>query len=603
MAEVLQEIISDFPLSPGVYIMKDKSGKIIYVGKAGKLKNRVRSYFSGSKDIKTRILVKHIESIEYIITNDEYEALLLENTLIKKWTPRYNIDLKDDKSYPSICVTREDFPRIFKTRNIRKDGSAYYGPFTSSSKLDDYLELINTIFPLRKCRGKLKKRETPCLYYHIGRCSAPCCGKITRKEYRVFVRKAEKLLNGETKSLIKDLKKEMDAASGELDFEKAAKMRNLIEAVKMVEEQAQVIEFDAESRDYIACYIQDTLCTFSVIRIRGGKINDRALFRTKVYGDEEDAFTEFFLHHYQDRMELPRTIYVSGAFDRESVEEFLNGFTDYKVSIIYPLEGRHFKIIRMAMENARQDVEKKARSRENTAGLKELKKVLGLPVIPVRIEGFDIAQLSGKYPVASLVSFFKGVPDKKNYRKFHIKTLDGAIDDYEAIREVIARRYTRVINEGLVKPDLIIIDGGKGQVNAAKGILDSLGLSGIPLIGLAKKNEEIFLPGESGPVILPDTSEALRIVQAVRDETHRFATNFNKQLREKELVLSELGKIPGIGLKRSRNLLLEFGSLESLAAAESADLMRKAGLSEEAAERVHKYLSGNVVKKFDNEQE
>lgn len=590
MEIILKEIVRDFPLTPGVYLMKDSSDKIIYVGKARNLRNRVRSYFTGTKDIKTRILVKNIASIDYILTTTEYEALLLENNLIKKWTPKYNIDLKDDKSYPSICVTKEDFPSIYKTRRVRKNGSTYYGPFTNVAKLESYINLIETRLPLRKCRGPLKKRSSPCLYYHIGRCSAPCCGKISKEAYHEYVVKAEKLLRGKTKGLVREMRKEMNEASKSLKFEKAAKMRDFIQAVEMVQDQTEKVEFDIEARDYVACYIDGTLCTFSVLLIRGGALSGKTLFRTSAYGDEEDAFTEFFLHQYEKGDQIPATIYVSGNFDRESVEMYLNTLTDKKTSVLLPQHGKHQKIIRMAVENAKQDVERRSRALENKEGLTELRQVLELTGIPRRIEGFDIAQLSGKYPVSSLVSFYNGIPDKKNYRRFHIKTLNGKVDDYEAIREVVARRYTRVINDNLDKPDLIVIDGGKGQVNAARGILDALGLLKIPVIGLAKKNEEIFFPGISAPLILPRTSEALRIIQAVRDETHRFATSFNKQLRNKVISLTELEEIPGIGVKRSRDLLVAFGSLDALSRATYMDIVQRTGLTEEAAENVESYL-------------
>ncbi len=588
MLETLKKTARDFPDSPGVYLMKDREGNIIYIGKAKNLNKRVRSYFTGNKTVKTRVLVMNIRSMEYIVTENEFEALLLEDSLIKRWTPKYNIDLKDDKTYPSICVSNEDFPRIFRTRNVVKNGSTYYGPFTSAAKLDSYIKLIDDHFPLRKCRGRLKKRDSPCLYYHIGKCSAPCCGKISVKEYRSHVRKAENLLKGKTRKLKSDLEKEMKEASGKLDFEKAAKIRDLLEAVKMVEIQSEVIDFDEESRDYIACVMEKGLCTFSVFHIKSGRIVDRNLFRTRAYGDEEDAFTEFFLHYYRDKTAVPGNIYISEDLDTDILESFVN------IPVEYPKEGKHLKIIRMALENAANDMDKRLKSSENIKGLGELKRVLNLKDIPVRIEGFDIAQLSGKHTVASLVSFLNGVPDKKNYRKFKIKTLNGAIDDYEAVREVIARRYTRVINENLEKPDLIIIDGGKGQISAAAGILEALGLQSVPLIGLAKQNEEIFLPGKSSPLKLPETSDALRIVQAVRDEAHRFATDFNKGLREKDIALSLLERIPGIGGKTGRKLLMEFGSLEEITSASYGEISSRTGISEAAAERVVDYLSEKI---------
>ncbi len=598
MKENIRETISTLPHSPGVYIMKNGDGVIIYIGKAKDLNKRVRSYFTGRNNIKTQILVKNISSIEFIVTGNEYEALILENNLIKKWTPRYNIDLKDDKTYPSICITKEEFPRIFKTRTVKNDGSSYYGPFASVGKLDTYLELINNYIPLRKCRGKLKKRESPCLYYHIGKCSAPCCGKVTALEYRSYVRKAENLLNGKTKGLKKELEREMSRASKALDFERAAAMRDFLSAVRMIETQADPVEFTDEARDYIACYTEESICTFSVFQIRSGKISGRNLFRTRAYGDEEDAFTEFFLHYYNGENPFPEVIYVSGDFDLESLNVYACSLSQVPVSIASPDSGRHLKIINMAMENARQDVRSRSRKEKNIPGLAELKTLLSLPALPRRIEGFDIAQLSGKFPVASLVSFYNGVPDKKNYRKFHVKTLSGAIDDYEAVREVVARRYTRVLNDNLERPDLVVIDGGKGQVNAAVQILRSIGLSSIPVIGLAKRNEEIFLPDRSDPVVLPETSEALRIIQAVRDETHRFATGFNRQLRSKQVSLTTLEEIPGIGPKRSRSLVKKFGSIEAIAYASVDSLRETEGMTLEAAEKIRKYFG----KKFDKPQ-
>lgn len=595
MEENLKETVNSLPHSPGVYIMKNNKGVFIYIGKAKDLNKRVRSYFTGQKNIKTQILVKNISAIEFIVTGDEFKALILENNLIKKWTPKYNIDLKDDKTYPSICITNEEFPRIFKTRNVRNDGSSYYGPFASVAKLDTYLELINNYLPLRKCRGKLRKRESPCLYYHIGKCSAPCCGKISASEYRSYVKKAENLLKGKTKGLKQELEREMMSASRALNYERAALMRDFLESVRMVEEQAEHIEFTEDARDYIACFTENNISTFSVFQIRLGKLSGRYLFRTRVYGDEEDAFTEFFLHYYNGENPFPDSIFVSGKFDLESLHAYVNNISPAPVAVAAPDSGKHLKIINMAMENAREDVRRRTRKEKNVPGLIELKELLSLPALPVRIEGFDIAQLSGKFPVASLVSFYNGVPDKKNYRKFHVKSLNGAIDDYESIREVVARRYTRVLNENLEKPDLIVIDGGKGQVNAASQILTAIGLPSIPVIGLAKRNEEIFLPDKSTPVILPETSEALRIIQAVRDETHRFATSFNQQLRSKEVSLSTLEKIPGIGPKRSQSLIKAFGSVEELSYAAPEKIAEIDGITMEAAENIQNYFT----KKFD----
>ena len=568
--------------------MKDVKGDVIYVGKAKDLRKRVSSYFLSRRDIKTSHLVGNIASIEYILTKTEYEALLLENNLIKQWKPRYNINLKDGKSYPVIRITNEEYPRVFRTRRIIDDGSTYFGPFPNVAMLDTYLALIEKLFPLRKCRGDLKKRTEPCLYYHIGRCLAPCTGKASLSEYMEQVEAVRKLLSGQTEELIATLSKRMQAASVSLEFERAAKLRDAIEAIKTVQTEPEVEDFNPETRDYIACACIESLCTFAVFSMRGGKLLGRDIYKTEILDDADEAFPQFMMQYYGKSSDIPDHIYVSQSFDTGLILEFFSREHGKAVSISVPEgDSRHGKILRMVLMNAMQDVEKRLKLEGNIGGLEELKRVLSLPRLPRRIEGFDIAQLSGKYPVASLVSFVDGNPDKKNYRRFHVKTLGGAIDDYESIREVVARRYTRLINEGLPLPDLILIDGGKGQVNAAKEILDTLGLSDIPLVGLAKQFEEVFLPGVSEPIRLPDTSEALKVLQAVRDETHRFATSFNKQLRERDGKLSALTEIPGVGPSRAARILTVFGSLDAVRYASTEEIAARAKLPMAVAEAVH----------------
>lgn len=620
MYEDLKTVVREFPQKPGVYLMKNSHGKIIYVGKAKNLKKRVGSYFSGSQPVKTRVLVSKIKNIEYIVTQNEYEALLLENNLIKKNDPRYNINLKDGKSYPSIRVTNEDFPRIFRTRRIIQDGSTYFGPFTNVEKIDIYLELIEKLFPLRKCRGPVKKREHPCLYYHIGRCASPCTGKISQADYMKHVEGAKKLLSGETEELIQDLERQMNSAARELNYEKAAELRDTIGAVKAVGESQEVVDYNYEKRDYVAVAQRDTLCSFVVFQMRGGKMTGRDMYRAESFGSEEDAFAEFFFRYY-GRFQtaqtsrsstssrspkspqsstassparggnFPDVIYTSSKADVELLQRFFREELGTAVEVKTPEEDRHSKILKMALQNAMQDVERRLKSFANIPGLEELKSVLGLRKLPRRIEGFDIAQLSGKHPVASLVSFYNGNPDKKNYRRFHIKSLHGKIDDYEAIREAVARRYTRILNENLERPDLIVIDGGRGQLNAAKGILDSLGLKKIPVIGLAKQFEEIYTVERDDPIRLPEGAEGLRVLQAVRDETHRFATTFNRALRQKDLSLDTLDNIPGVGPKRGKRLLEVFGSIAAIKQASADELAEKAELPMKLAEEIASRLS------------
>ncbi len=583
--------VKEIPHKPGVYQMKNNKGKIIYVGKAKDLKKRVSSYFLANRDLKTSMLVKHIVHIEYIITTNEYEALILENNLIKRWNPKYNISLKDGKTFPVIRITNEDYPRVFRTRRVIKDGSTYFGPFADVGKLDIYLELIDKLFPLRKCKGKLKMRYSPCLYYHIGKCQAPCAGKISKEEYQKQVDQVKAFLSGKSSDLLRRLQEEMKRASMDLAFEKAAEVRDTIVAIQSVNTQQQVEDFTLTHRDYAACIMNDQICSISLFQMIEGKLIGREMFRAETSSNEGEALNSFIMQFYTDSDTVPRELYVSHDVDKELLQNYFTNELDKQVKIHTPKQGKHHKIIRMAQENARQDVTRRKRGMKNIEGLKELKVVLGLEHLPKRIEGFDIAQLSGKYPVASLISFYDGVPDKKQYRRFHLKTLDGAIDDYEAIREAVARRYTRVINEELEQPNLILIDGGKGQVNAAREILESLGLYHIPVIGLAKEFEEIHRHDEDEPIRLPEGNEALRVLQAVRDETHRFATSLNKKKREQDSKFSLLESIPGIGPVRSKKIMQEFGSLDAIRDAELTLIAKRCAVTIELAGEIRSVVT------------
>ncbi|MBB6482311.1 excinuclease ABC subunit UvrC [Spirochaeta isovalerica] len=582
--------IKDFPSSPGIYIMKNKSKEIIYVGKARNLKNRVGSYFNSGKDIKTSFLVSQIYTIEYTVTENEYEALLLENNLIKQWKPRFNIDLKDGKSYPVIRITGHEYPRVFRTRSIVEDGSSYFGPFPDVKSIDRYMELIDKLFPLRKCKGTLKKREAPCLYYHIKRCPAPCVDYISLEEYKSRVRKVRSLLSGKTVMLEKELKKEMGDASAELNFEKAAEIRDVLLAIEKLNMEQRIVDFDERSRDYIGTAYSGNDYSFAVMQMRGGRLLGRDIFRSSYAGDPEDALTEFVLQYYgTGRKELPETLFLSHT-DVPLLKDFFR-IEKGRDNLIRPAEDkRDQSVMKMAEDNALIDLDKLMMEKGNIPALEELQLLLNLPVLPRRIEGFDIAQLNGQFTVASLVSFKDGNPDKKNYRRLKMKSLDGKIDDYKSIAEAVSRRYTRVINEDLERPDLILIDGGKGQVNAAHSVLKALNLD-IPLAGLAKKEELIFMPGFDKPVDLPEGNPALRVLQYVRDETHRFATGYNKTLRKSRLTLSSLESVPGIGQKRSTKLLKAYGSLQGIYEQKSEDIASTAGVSQDVAETLKSYLS------------
>ncbi len=585
-----KEQAKNLPHSPGVYIMKDASGKIVYVGKAKDLRNRVTSYFLSGKDIKTSFLVSKISSIEYILTGNEYEALVLENNLIKEHRPHYNINLKDGKSYPLIRITHEEFPKVFKTRRVIQDGSLYFGPYPDVKSLDGYLELIEKLFPLRKCGTPLRKRVTPCLYYHIGRCCGPCAGKVSKEEYGEYIRKVVTFLQGSDDELLKMTRSAMHEAAKELNFEKAAQQRDILHALESVSRVQQVQDFSFESRDYLAVEMRMHLATVSILQIRDGKLMGKALYRAETLGDETDTLIHFLTQYYSQGGNLPQMIFVSHDVDSQLIRTFVTQELHYDIEVHVPTEGKHYRVLRMSSENASRDVEKRLKSKENPQALEELMEVLQLEDIPKVIEGFDIAQLSGKYTVASLISFLNGHPDKKNYRRFNIRSLEGKIDDYGAIREAVTRRYSRLMREGKPLPNLIMIDGGKGQVNSAKEALVTLGLDTLPVIGLAKEREEIHFPDERELIMLPLDSPALRVLIALRDETHRFATSLNQVQRSKEASFSLLESIPGIGGARSKRLMSTFGTLEDILSSSAQEIAREAQIPLDVAQKLLRTL-------------
>ena len=600
--QYLLHLVKNLPAKPGVYLMKDQDSNIIYIGKAKNLKNRVKSYFSGTKEIKTSYLVKRIADIEIITTSTEYEALILENNLIKKWKPRYNINLKDGKSFPVIKITNEEYPCIYRTRRIINDGSSYYGPFPGIRSIDLYLELVNKRYKIRKCRGKLKKRDRPCLYYHIGQCTAPCIGAADPEEYKNEIKKVKKILTGDVNSLLGEFKKKMKAYSADLNFEKAAEYRDLINSVNSINEEQLVEDFDSEKRDYVSSVSDDNYSAFTVLQMRGGKLSGKSVYVSENLNSEEEVMTSFLIQYYSRYFEdhfhakegLPDRITVNILPETKLIEKF---FSDNSCLLTtqLPSDKRDAALTRMGEENGRLEIIKKKKSAEYIVPLRELQKVLALPSLPKRIEGFDIAHIGGKHTAASMVSFLNGRPDKTEYRYFHIKSLpENSIDDYGAIREAVARRYTRVLNENLKKPDLILIDGGKGQVSAAEGILEALGIGEIPLAGLAKKHEWIYLPGQKKPVILDETSPARNLLQYVRDEAHRFATSFNKNLRKKDVRFSALESIPGIGSARSIIIMDKFKNIENLKKANMYEIRDKTGIPLSAAENILKYFKKNI---------
>ena len=671
--EALHQYALSAPKTSGVYLWRDEKDIVIYVGKAKSLKNRLSSYFASKRDIKTRILVSRARRIEYIQTDNEYEALLLENNLIKKYKPRYNINLKDGKTYPVLKITNERYPRLYRTRRIQNDGARYFGPFPNVPAVDDFLSLIKRTYTLRQCK-RLKKRE-PCPYFHIGRCSAPCADKISETDYRKDIDEIALLLEGDLKKPLAELTEKMKAAAAAREFEKAARIRDGMQAVRALRGQNSVEDMDPEARDYIGWAAEGALVTFTVFKMRGGKVVGRDLYRTESLKDEAEVLPEFLIAYYTDPKQIPPHIFVCAGQEYELAEQWFADRLGVKVTITaIPLEDRkqasatdtesltavnehsynidnteaavaektpvygavtpdeaatapvsdsasepealkqtaatsnsagrseipersaadrlppsvlrrHKAALAMAQFNAKEDAARRIKELGDFPALEELQKILSLDRPPHRIEGFDIAHLHGKYTVASLISFKDGNPDKKNYRIFRLRTTDDIIDDYASMREAVARRYTRLLNEAAELPDLIMIDGGIGQVNAAKAVLDALELD-IPLVGLAEKNEELYRPHINKPIVLPRRSAALRVLQRVRDETHRFANTRNNRLRSKEELHLQFEQLPHIGEKRAARLLRSFSSIEKLAAASVEAAAAAARITQAQAEEV-----------------
>ena len=585
--ESLHETALKAPCSSGVYLWRNNQKTVIYVGKAKNLKNRLSSYFSGEKALKTQLLISNAVSIEYITTANEYEAFILENNLIKKHSPKYNIQLKDGKSYPVLKITNEEFPRVLKIRQVKKDGSQFFGPYPDATALESFIEAIYKIYPLRHCRT-FKKKNSPCMYYHIGRCKAPCCGKIDKRTYSEFIDEIKSLLEGKGDESISKLTEMMKAAAGELNFEKAARIRDGIKALTVMQNQNIVEDFNSgDDSDYIGFYREGELVSFTVLKIRGGKLLGRDNFQPISLSEDWELFEEFAVNFYTEKSQIPNKIFVlqddieQTGQDAESGGNFLSKFLNEKFSMNIEvisvanensaIEKKHKALLGMAKHNAHEDIIRRTRERGDFPAMEELKKMLGLPRLPQRIEGFDIAHIGGKFPVASLISFWNGNPDKKNYREYRLKTTDGIIDDFASMKEATARRYSRLLNDKKELPDLILIDGGIGQVNAVDDIIKSLDLD-IPIAGLAKRDEEIWRPHASKPICLPKRSDALRLLQRVRDETHRFATSRNQELRTKENTESAFKELPHVGEKREKILLKTFTTLENLANAEESQI-------------------------------
>ena len=603
----LQGILDNLPQKPGCYIYKDVNGKVIYVGKAIILRNRVRSYFQNENrlDFKTRQLVKHIANIEWIVVGSELEALILEMNLIKRHRPQYNIRLKDDKRYPYIKVHWSDpFPKVTITRLMEQDGSRYFGPYTSVWAVHQTLDLLRRIFPYLSCDREITGQDPrACLYYDIKLCTAPCIGAIDGKAYRQMIDDLCGFLQGRTDPIVNRLKKEMLAASDDLKFEKAATIRDQITAIEKVVEKQKVLSTDQVDSDVIAMARADGEACVQIFFIRSGKLIGREYFileGTEEVNDSE-VVSEFLKQFYVDAANVPGQVLLPQEIEEHRIiEEWLNTRRGgKKVRIKVPAAGQGRDLVKMAASNAVETLtalrnQWQADTNKQTEALNELQQALKMNEPPNRIECFDISNTQGTNSVASMVVFEQGVPNKKMYRRFNIQSVDGP-DDFASMEEALTRRFKRWLaaqeqtdvgkkkDESFSRlPDLLIVDGGKGQLSRAVKVVDELGLTGMfALAGLAKQEEELFFPHKSDPLILPRHSQGLYLVQRVRDEAHRFAITAHRARRTKEGLASRLDKVKGIGPARRKALLKQFGSIENILAASDDQLAAVPGMNAE----------------------
>ncbi|MEH6944357.1 excinuclease ABC subunit UvrC [Bacillus sp. JJ722] len=572
MNEMIKAKLELLPDQPGCYLMKDRQGTVIYVGKAKVLKNRVRSYFTGSHDGKTLRLVNEIEDFEYIITSSNIEALLLELNLIKKYDPKFNVMLKDDKSYPFILLTNEKHPRLIITRKVKKGKGKYFGPYPNASAANETKKLLDRIYPLRKCTNLPDK---VCLYYHIGQCLAPCIYNIEESQYKEIKTQITKFLNGGYEEIKNDLAEKMTAAAEELDFERAKEYRDQIAYIETIMEKQKMISSDLTDRDVFGFAFDKGWMCVQVFFIRQGKLIERDVSLFPVYDEPEEEFLTFLGQFYdKDNHIKPKEVLLPYSVDADLTQELL------QIKTLQPQRGQKKDLLKLANKNAKNALKEKffliERDEERTIkAVENIGKLLGI-YTPHRIEAFDNSNIQGTNPVSAMVVFIDGKPDKKQYRKYKIKTVEGP-DDYESMREVVRRRYTRALKEGLALPDLIIIDGGKGHIESVRDVLENeLGLN-IPIAGLVKdekhRTSNLLMGNPLEIVPLDQQSQEFYLLQRIQDEVHRFAITFHRQVRGKNTFQSKLDEISGIGAKRKTTLLKHFGSLKAMKEATFEDFI------------------------------
>lgn len=611
------------PDKPGVYLMKNSLGEIIYVGKAKVLKNRVRQYFQNSKNHseKVKAMVKNIAEFEYIVTDSEMEALILECNLIKKHSPKYNISLKDDKFYPFIKITtNEDFPRVFITRNFAKDGNKYFGPYPNAGAVHETIKLIRKIFPLRTCKKLIfenGKHTRPCLNYHIKKCNAPCEGHISKDEYKRMIDEIVDVLSGRDRSLINKLKNDMQEASMNLEFEKAASFRDKILAIESIAEKQKVFKSQDNDEDFINIYKDEKDCAVQVFFLRDGKVTGRENFilENSAYEDDSVIISQFIVSFYGGTPKVPKNIYIplSNDDDNDALEEFLTIKRGSKVFVKVPIKGEKKEMLELVKSNAKvtldQFKDKILRDKEiNRLCLEEIQELLELDSMPIRIEAYDISNIQGVDSVGSMIVFEDGKAKNSDYRRFRIKTVKNA-NDYDSMREILERRFShglkeiKEIQERQLKfssgkfsnfPDLIMMDGGKGQVNVALEVLQKLGIN-IPVCGLVKDDHHSTrgIIYNNKELIINRTSNLMQMIRRVQDEVHRFAITYHRSLRDKKTLHSILDDIPNIGQKRRMALLMKFGSIDNIKKATVEELLETESIDNKAATSIMAYFKNH----------
>jgi excinuclease ABC subunit C len=608
ISDLIKELLRQLPESPGVYLMRNARGNIIYVGKAVSLRNRVRSYFALPDKLnpKTRMLVEQVHDFEYFVVSSEQEALILELNLIKRYWPPFNVLLKDDKTFPYLKIKEtEDWPRVHITRKLEDDGGHYFGPFASINSLRQSLDVLKRIFPLRTCNTPIieGKNKRPCLKYHLGFCLSPCTGQVTRAEYQQIIDQLIQFLEGKHASVTRDLHKKMESASAQMKFEQAARFRDQLQAVQSVVEGQKIAMKVKGEQDAIAYSADKDQACVQVFMIRHAKLIGRESFTLKGVENEEPGqiMTSFVKQFYSSSPYIPQLLLLQyGVEDQAVIEKWLSEKKNGRVNIETPERGKKKELIDIVAENAKQGlaqlkIKQLAVPGALTEALAEIQKDLKLEAVPGRIEGYDISNIQGTDAVGSMVVFEGGKPRNSDYRRFKIKTVEGA-NDFAMMKEMLRRRFQRAVSteadnsSWAVLPDLIIIDGGKGQLNAALEVMRELKLDNLAIAGLAKENEELFLPGQSQPVVLPNSSNALKMLQRLRDEAHRFAISYFQKVHKKRTFVSALDEIPGIGPKKKKLLIQHFGSVQGIKQASQEELRAVKGIDQNLAQKIKEGL-------------